>query len=65
MDVSRFAAAGVAAEATSTLRIGTLVVNNDPRHPVVVDLAVLPVVDSLVICGVPELFVLGLFACRL
>jgi probable F420-dependent oxidoreductase len=34
--ISPFAALGVAAEATSTLRIGTLVLNNDLRHPVVV-----------------------------
>ncbi len=31
-----FAALGVAAEATSTLRIGTLVLNNDLRHPALV-----------------------------
>jgi probable F420-dependent oxidoreductase len=34
--ISPFAALGVAAEATSTLRIGTLVLNNDLRHPAVV-----------------------------
>jgi probable F420-dependent oxidoreductase len=34
--LSPFAALGVAAEATSTLRIGTLVLNNDLRHPAVV-----------------------------
>jgi probable F420-dependent oxidoreductase len=34
--ISAFAALGVAAEATSTLRIGTLVLNNDLRHPAVV-----------------------------
>jgi probable F420-dependent oxidoreductase len=31
-----FAALGVAAEATSTLRLGTLVLNNDLRHPALV-----------------------------
>lgn len=34
--ISPFAALAVAAEATSTLRIGTLVLNNDLRHPAVV-----------------------------
>jgi probable F420-dependent oxidoreductase len=34
--ISPFAALGVAAEATSTLRLGTLVLNNDLRHPAVV-----------------------------
>jgi probable F420-dependent oxidoreductase len=34
--ISPFAALGVAAEATSTLRVGTLVLNNDLRHPAVV-----------------------------
>lgn len=34
--ISPFAALGVAAEATSTLRIGTLVLNNDLRHPALV-----------------------------
>ena len=34
--ISPFAALGVAAEATATLRIGTLVLNNDLRHPSVV-----------------------------
>jgi probable F420-dependent oxidoreductase len=34
--ISPFAALGVAAEATSTLRMGTLVLNNDLRHPAVV-----------------------------
>jgi probable F420-dependent oxidoreductase len=34
--ISPFAALGVAAEATSTLRFGTLVLNNDLRHPAVV-----------------------------
>jgi probable F420-dependent oxidoreductase len=34
--ISPFAALGVAAEGTSTLRIGTLVLNNDLRHPAVV-----------------------------
>lgn len=43
---SPFAALGVAAEATSTLRIGTLVLNNDLRHPAVVAREVLAL-DSL------------------
>jgi probable F420-dependent oxidoreductase len=34
--ISPFAALGVAAEATSTLRVGTLVLNNDLRHPALV-----------------------------
>lgn len=34
--ISPFTALAVAAEATSTLRIGTLVLNNDLRHPAVV-----------------------------
>jgi probable F420-dependent oxidoreductase len=34
--ISPFAALGVAAEATTTLRIGTLVLNNDLRHPAIV-----------------------------
>jgi probable F420-dependent oxidoreductase len=34
--LSPFAALGVAAEVTSTLRVGTLVLNNDLRHPAVV-----------------------------
>jgi len=34
--ISPFAALGVAAEATATLRIGTLVLNNDLRHPAIV-----------------------------
>jgi probable F420-dependent oxidoreductase len=34
--ISPFAALGVAAEATTILRIGTLVLNNDLRHPAVV-----------------------------
>jgi probable F420-dependent oxidoreductase len=34
--LSPFAALGVAAQATSTLRIGTLVLNNDLRHPALV-----------------------------
>ena len=34
--ISPFAALGVAAQATSTLRFGTLVLNNDLRHPAVV-----------------------------
>jgi probable F420-dependent oxidoreductase len=34
--ISPFAALGVAAEATSTVRLGTLVLNNDLRHPALV-----------------------------
>jgi probable F420-dependent oxidoreductase len=34
--ISPFAALGVAAEATSRLRVGTLVLNNDLRHPALV-----------------------------
>jgi probable F420-dependent oxidoreductase len=34
--ISPFAALGVAAEATSTLRLGTLVLNNELRHPAIV-----------------------------
>jgi probable F420-dependent oxidoreductase len=34
--VAPFSALGVAAEATSTLRLGTLVLNNDLRHPALV-----------------------------
>lgn len=34
--LSPFAALGVAAEATSTLRVGTLVLNNNLRHPALV-----------------------------
>jgi probable F420-dependent oxidoreductase len=34
--ISPFGALGVAAEATATLRIGTLVLNNDLRHPAIV-----------------------------
>jgi probable F420-dependent oxidoreductase len=34
--LSPFAALGIAAEATSTLRLGTLVLNNDLRHPALV-----------------------------
>jgi probable F420-dependent oxidoreductase len=44
--ISPFAALGVAAEATATLRIGTLVLNNDLRHPAVVAREVLAL-DSL------------------
>ena len=44
--ISPFAALGVAAEATSTLRVGTLVLNNDLRHPAVVAREVLAL-DSL------------------
>lgn len=44
--ISPFAALGVAAEATSTLRVGTLVLNNDLRHPAVVAREVLTL-DSL------------------
>jgi probable F420-dependent oxidoreductase len=44
--ISPFAPLGVAAEATSTLRIGTLVLNNDLRHPAVVAREVLAL-DSL------------------
>jgi probable F420-dependent oxidoreductase len=44
--ISPFAALGVAAEATSTLRLGTLVLNNDLRHPAVVAREVLAL-DSL------------------
>jgi probable F420-dependent oxidoreductase len=44
--VSPFAALGVAAEASSALRIGTLVLNNDLRHPAVVAREVLAL-DSL------------------
>jgi alkanesulfonate monooxygenase SsuD/methylene tetrahydromethanopterin reductase-like flavin-dependent oxidoreductase (luciferase family) len=34
--ISPFAALAVVAEATSTLRVGTLVLNNDLRHPALV-----------------------------
>jgi probable F420-dependent oxidoreductase len=44
--LSPFAALGLAAEATSTLRIGTLVLNNDLRHPALVAREVLAL-DSL------------------
>lgn len=44
--ISPFAALGVAAGATSTLRIGTLVLNNDLRHPALVAREVLTL-DSL------------------
>ena len=44
--ISPFAALGVAAEATSTLRVGTLVLNNDLRHPALVAREVLAL-DSL------------------
>src|SRR5256885_3514092 len=44
--IAPFAALGVAAAVTSVLRIGTLVLNNDLRHPVVVAREVLAL-DSL------------------
>lgn len=44
--ISPFAALGVAVEATSTLRVGTLVLNNDLRHPALVAREVLAL-DSL------------------
>ena len=44
--ISPFAALGVAASATSTLRIGTLVLNNDLRHPAIVAREILTL-DSL------------------